>query len=369
MPASSPVATGTVANMVEPGTLEFVDYPLPEPEPGALLVKVLRANVCGSDLHTWRGKHPVKKTGGLGHEMLGEVIAIGDGRTLDGRGEPLRVGDRVVYTYFQTCRSCAQCLRGQYNLCDNAYEQFGKQPSEPPHFHAAFATHCYVHRDQHVFVVPDALPDVSVAGANCALSQVLYGIDSVGVRYGESVLIQGAGGLGLSAIAVARERGARRVVVVDGVEARLEQARAFGADETVLLTDHEGIDALTAAVTAAFGGAEPDVVIEVAGVPAAFADGVRLVRRGGRYLVMGNLSPGQSIDYDPGLITRRSLTIHHVDRYDGRYLWKALQFLERHRDRYPFDGLVDAEFAFHDVEEALVASAERRVTRAAIIMP
>ncbi|MCH1881360.1 zinc-binding dehydrogenase [Agrococcus sp. ARC_14] len=359
---------GRLANMVEPGRLEYVDYPLPEPGPGALLVRVLRANVCGSDLHTWRGKHPVKKSGGLGHEMLGEVLAIGAGRPTDNRGEPLVVGARVAYTYFQTCRRCAQCLRGQLNLCDNAYEHFGKQPDEAPHFHAAFGTHCVVQPDQHVYVVPEALPDVSAAGANCGLSQVLFGIDQVGIAYGETVLVQGAGGLGLSAIAVAKERGAARVVVVDGVDARLEQATRFGADAVIRLQDHDGIEALTEAVRAAFGGAQPDVAIEVAGVPAAFADGLQLVRRGGRYLVMGNLSPGTTVPYDPGLITRKALTVRHVDRYDGRYLWQALRFLTDHRDRYPFDTLVDAEFPFERIEEALVASAERRVTRAAIVM-
>lgn len=363
------IKTGRLANMTEPGKLVYEDYPLLPPGPGEILVRVTRANVCGSDIHTWRGKHPVKKSGGLGHEMLGEVVELGTGRTVDNRGSQLARGARVAFTYFQTCRQCAQCLRGQSNLCDNAYEHFGASPETPPHFHTAFATHYVIHADQHVYAVPEELPDSSATGANCGLSQVMFGIDQVNLRYGETVLIQGAGGLGLSAIAVAKERGASRVVVIDGVDSRLEQAQRFGADAVVRLGDHSDLSSVITAVSSAFGGELPDVAIEVAGVPAAFADGLHLVRRGGRYLVMGNLSPGTSVSVDPGLITRKALTVHHVDRYDGRYLWQALRFLADHSDKYPFSDLVDAEFPFSQIEDALTASAQRRVTRAAVIMP
>ncbi len=88
----------------------------------------------------------------------------------------------------------------------------------------------------------------------------------------------------------------------------------------------------------------------VTGVPAAFAEGLDLIRRGGRYLVMGNLSPGRTVPFDPGYVTRKALTIEHVDRYEARYLSKALDFLQRHQSASPFDKLVDAEFALADVK-------------------
>ncbi|WP_432180503.1 zinc-binding dehydrogenase [Streptomyces sp. NBC_00063] len=353
--------------MSEPGRLAYAEYPLPVPEAGAILVEVLRANVCGSELHIWNGRHPVKKRGGLGHEMVARVLELGEGRATDNRGEPLSVGDRVVYTYFQTCQRCTQCLGGQYNLCDNAYEHFGKQPEEAPHFHAGFATHYYVHPLQHVYRVPEALSDSVAAGANCALSQVIYGIDQIDVRYGETVLVQGAGGLGLGAVAVAKARGAR-VIVADGVPARLDQAKAFGADHVLDMNDHASTAARVDVVQQLTGGRGADVAIEVAGVPAAFAEGLELLRRGGRYLVMGNLSPGATVPVDPGYVTRKALTVRHVDRYEARYLWQALTFLVEHVDNYPFEDLGDAEFAFDDVEEALDKSLRREVTRAVIRM-
>jgi threonine dehydrogenase-like Zn-dependent dehydrogenase len=359
--------TGRLAYMLSPRQLAYAEYPVPTPGPGAVVVKVLRANVCGSELHIWNGKHPVKKRGGLGHEMVGEVVALGDGVITDFRGEPLDEGDRVVYTYFQTCHRCARCLDGQYNLCDNAYAFFGLQPEDAPHFHAAFATHYYVHPNQHLYKVPDSVANPLAAGANCALSQVMFGLDQIDLRYGETLLIQGLGGLGLSAVAVAKERGVR-VIAVDAVRQRLQQASAFGADHVIDLNETSTVEARAELIGRLTGGRGPDVALEVTGVPAAFAEGLQLIRRGGRYLVMGNLSPGSTVDYDPGLMGRKAITIRHVDRYEGRYLWKALEFLAHHQERYPFANLVDAEFSLDAVETALDKSLAREVTRAAIVI-
>ncbi|MBC3474980.1 zinc-binding dehydrogenase [Pseudomonas taiwanensis] len=359
---------GEVAVMTAPGALAFQTYDVPAPGPGAVILKVLRANVCGSEIHIWQGKHPVKKRGGIGHEMVGVVAQLGEGVSHDSAGQPLSIGDRVVATYFQTCLSCAQCLAGQYNLCDNAYAFFGLQPEQAPHFHTAFATHVYIHPRQHLYKVPANIPDSVAASANCALSQVYFGLDRIGVGEGDTVVIQGAGGLGLMGVALARERGAR-VIVIDGIEQRLDQARAFGAHEIVDMRAYPSAADRQARVQELTDGRGADVGVEVTGVPAAFNEGVTgLVRRGGRYLVMGNLSPGATIDLDPGLLTRRSVQILPVDRYDGRYLYKALRFLEKTLEQYPYAKLLDAEFPLCCVQDALEKSASREVTRASIVM-
>lgn len=358
---------GKIAVMTAPGELAYQEYEVPEPAPGCLVLKVTRANVCGSELHIWRGHHPVKKRGGIGHEMVGTVVALGEGVTADCANQPLAVGDRVVSTYFQTCLRCPPCVDGQYNLCDNAYEFFGQQPEQAPHFHSAFSTHIYIHPRQNYYKVPDSVPDSVAASANCALSQVYYGLDRIGVAYDETLVIQGAGGLGLMGLAIAKSRGIR-TIVIDGVALRLEQARAFGADHIISMGDHPTEADRVMAVQALTRGRGADVGMEVTGVPAAFNEGVRgLVRRGGRYLVMGNLSPGFTIDMDPGLLTRRAVQVMPIDRYDGRYLHKALRFLERNMDRFPFAHLLDADFSLGEVKLALDKSARREVTRASII--
>lgn len=359
---------GEIAVMTSPGELEYQRYKVPAPGPGALVLKVVRANVCGSELHIWRGHHPIKKRGGIGHEMVGTVHALGDGVTVDCAGEPLAIGDRVVATYFQTCLRCPQCLGGQYNLCDNAYEFFGQQPEVAPHFHTAFATHIYIHPRQSYYKVPDNVPDSVAASANCALSQVYFGLDRIQLAYGETLVIQGAGGLGLMGVALARSRGAR-VIIIDGVALRLAQARDFGADHVIDMNDYPSVADRIAKVQALTGGRGADVGMEVTGVPEAFNEGVTgLVRRGGRYLVMGNLSPGFTISFDPGLLTRRSVQVLPVDRYESHYLYRALRFLSENASTYPFDKLLDANFHLCDVRLALDKSARREVIRASIVV-
>ena len=96
---------GKVVYMTEPEHLEYKEYELPKPAHGAILVKVRRTNVCGSELHIWRGHHPAIKKGVLGHEMIGEVYELGEGIKTDYAGNEIKIGDRIVSTYFLTCKS------------------------------------------------------------------------------------------------------------------------------------------------------------------------------------------------------------------------------------------------------------------------
>src|SRR5699024_1846809 len=257
---------GTVAVMNEPERLSYQKYKLPKPEPGAVLLKVRRTNICGSELHIWRGQHPTKKSDVLGHEMIGEVFALGNEVTTDFDGTPIKKSDRIVSAYYITCKKCNSCKEGQFHLCEHAYDFWNQQPESPPHFHGTFATHYYIHPDQYFYKVPDNVSDGSAASANCALSQVYFGMDKSGLTYNQTIVIQGAGGLGLNAVAVAREKGAT-VIVVDGVESRLQQAKKFGADYTINLNDYETLEDRAQAIRDLTDGTGADFAMEVAGVP------------------------------------------------------------------------------------------------------
>lgn len=358
---------GTVAVLVAPREIELREYEVAPPEPGGILLEIIRANVCGSELHIWRGHHPTVRMGSvLGHEMLGRVLTLGAGVETDYAGRPLHPGDRVACAYFLTCRKCAACQAGRFNLCENCYRFWSRPAEAPPHFHGAFGTHYYVHPDQYVYKVPDAVPDASAASANCALSELLFGLDQAGLAAGEQVVVQGAGGLGLCALAVAKARGAR-TIVIDGIPRRLEQARRFGADEVVDMREDETPERRAARIQQLTGGAGGDVVVEVAGVPAAFSEAVLLARPGGRVVELGNISPGHTTPFDPGTLTRRSVQILPAIRYHPWYLRRALDFLEATRSRFPFDTLLDGEYPLRDVGRALEDSDQRKVTRATLI--
>src|ERR687885_360456 len=202
--------------------MELTEYDVPEPGPDEILVKITLASICGSDLHMWRGEVPwfQKAPGIQGHEMAGQVTKLGANRTTDSLGRPLREGDRVAYAYFIPCGECWACLSGTSG-CPNRYRTRNPYTAAERPFLGAYADYYYVQPGQWLFKVPEALPDELVAPVNCALAQVVYGLHQARVWLGDSVVVQGAGGLGLYAVAVARDMGAGGLIAVGGGPERL----------------------------------------------------------------------------------------------------------------------------------------------------
>src|SRR5919204_441188 len=215
--------------------MELRDYDVRPPRAGEVLVRLTAACICGSDLHIWRGEIPglTALPGVAGHEMTGVVEALGSERRRDSMGRPLAEGDRVAFAYFIPCGECWACLTGTAG-CPNRYRQRRQLTvDDDPHFHGAYGDYYYVQPGQWIYAVPAGVPEALVAPVNCALAQVVYGLHRIGIWLGDTVVIQGAGGLGLYAVAVARDMGAGKVICIDAVPARLELARAFGADHTI----------------------------------------------------------------------------------------------------------------------------------------
>jgi D-arabinose 1-dehydrogenase-like Zn-dependent alcohol dehydrogenase len=238
-------------------------------------------------------------------------------------------------------------------------------PDQPPHFTATFATHYYVQPGQHFYRIPDNVPDLVASSANCAMSIVYWVLDKGGLGYGETLLVMGAGGLGLQATAIAKARGAR-VIVMDGVGRRLEQARQFGADQIIDMREYPDVRARRKRVRE-LTGYGPDAVLEVAGVPEAFADALSFARQGGRVLEIGNVLLAPSTAIAPGFVTMKSLQITTAMGYPPHYLKKSLDFLSRNIDRFPYLELCDATFPLSEAAQALDRSERREVTRAAIL--
>ena len=359
--------TGELVYIDGPRDLEFREYEVPEPDPEAVVTEVVRTNVCGSELHVWKGDHPLQDCV-LGHEAICRISELGEKVETDNAGTPVEEGDLVAPVYFQTCQRCEHCRRGEFYRCENDYEHTGEHPDVWPHFHAPWATHYYLHSRNHFYKLPEELesnPGVAAA-ANCALSQVMFGLDRTGLEYGDTVVVQGAGGLGLNATAYANECGAE-TIVIDGFDGRLERAQEFGADHVIDFREVDTVDARADRVRELTDGVGADVAIEVAGVPEAFSEGIELLRKGGRYLEMGNVRPGHTIDFDPGKLTRKSIDVTTAVEYDPWKLYEALEFLADTIDDYPYEDLLDAEYALAEVEDALEASEAREITRATLV--
>lgn len=345
----------------------------PEPGPGAVLVRITTANICGSDLHAWHGHFALKGLGGkmptvLGHEMIGRVAALGEGVTHDSNGQPLAEGDRVTYTYFQVCGRCPACLRGHGNVCHQVGMAMLGSAEEWPYFVGGYADYYYVPPGAAIYRVPEEIPDELAAGANCALSQVIHGLARAQVGFGESVVIQGAGGLGIYAAAVAKAMGAARVVVIDALAERLDLARRFGADATVDLTELPDERARAKAVRRLVGGRGADVVVELVGRPEVIPEGVKLAGPMGRYVLIGNINYGLTCELDPSRLVMANKTVIGVSLYPPYVLGQALDFIARNRERLPFAALLSSRFPLEDINRAFALADRREVARASIVM-
>jgi threonine dehydrogenase-like Zn-dependent dehydrogenase len=352
--------------------MEIREYPVVDPEPGAIVVKMSLANVCGSDLHQWRGEFDVARFGRpypqiLGHEMTGTVFKLGAGVATDTAGQPLREGDRVIWRYFYPCGTCRACLKRVSRACPNARTYLSRSCDVAPHFYGAFGDYYYVRPGAAIFSVPEGVTDSMVAGVNCALAQVVGGMQLAGLKLGENVVIQGAGGLGVYATAVAREMGAGKVIVIDSIPDRLELARRFGADEIIDLEHLPDADARVARVLELTDGWGADVVAELVGHPRVCAEGLRMVGRTGRYLEIGNINPGLTYELDPSTLVFGNRSILGMVYYEAEHLQQALELLARTRDRYPWDRVVSHTFPLDQINAAFAEADQGRVTRAAIV--
>src|SRR5437870_8439672 len=269
--------------------MAITQYEVPEPGPDEVLLQVTIAILCGSYLHMWRGEVPwfQKAPGIQGHEMCGRVAKLGAHRKADSLGRPLREGDRVAYAYFIPCGECWACLGGTSG-CPNRYRTRNTLTADdPPHFLGAFAEYYLLKATQWVFKVPDGLSDQLVAPVNCALSQVVYGLHLIGLWLGDTVVIQGAGGLGIYACAVAKDMGAGRVIVIDAIPERLELARRFGADEVIDFKQIPEKADRVRRVRELTGGVGADVVGGGAGMAGGGPEGRGMRRVRGRQLWTG----------------------------------------------------------------------------------
>ncbi len=348
--------------------LEFWEFELPEVDPDGLIVQVTLANICGSDVHAWEGKTPRNGPTILGHEMTGKVFRLGKNVQTDALGNPLQEGDRVVYVYWHPCLRCPICLRGEPNFCDTKAARAGRDRSDQwPYFTGAYADYFFLRRGHYVLKVPEHLSDEAVAPINCALSEVIYSLAQGGVSLGDPVVIQGAGGLGIYACAAAKSMGAGTVVILDKLSDRLETAKQFGADYTLNVDDFPTIeDRVETVKKFTNGGAK--VVLEVAGSPAVIQEGILMLRSRGNYMIIGNIMPGFTTEFDPTWLYLGSKRMVGVRGYEPWALQKALDLVSTTYQKYPWDTLLSHKFPFHEITTAFTLSYERKIRRAAIVV-
>lgn len=336
----------------EDRSLRMRELPMRPLRRGEVLVRVRLSAICGSDLHTIRGRrHP----GGplvLGHEITGEVAALGESVAADSLGAPLAVGDRLTWSIAASCGRCFFCARGIPQKCVRLFKYGHQTLDHETPLSGGFAEYCYLTPETACYRLPDDLPDEVAVFANCSLSTMQAAVRMAEVTAGEAVLVQGAGLVGVCAMALSARRGARSVVAVDPSEERLAQAGRFGA---------------TACSRSTEGARDVDVAIEACGVPSVITEGIEALRIGGRYILAGCVFPDATTPIDIHPVTTKLLTLQGLHNYTPVDLQEALRFLDSARDEFAFDSVVREVFPLEEIDEALaLMESDRSILRVAL---
>ena len=329
-----------------PGVFAVCDVPVPEPGPGEVLLKISVAGVCGTDLHLHAGEFGPTYPLTPGHEFVGEVVAAGVGVP----GE--LIGHHVVVDNTASCGRCAECRRARPAYCIHLIAQGVNAPGGFAEFVVTAADRC--------FVVDDLDPEVAVLTE--PVDCVAHGLDILQLQPGAEVLLFGAGPTGLILTSLLSRSGAGRLTVAAPTQAKLDLARARGADRVVRM-DRTDLPATHAQLSRLSPGGF-DVVIDATGAPAVLALTLSLTRTGGTVFVYGMTPEATQWPVAPYDIFRRELTIKGSFAQQFSFD-RALTALRT--GRVDPDGLIAKRFSLDDYQEALRAVADSAVVKAVMV--
>ena len=371
-----------VATFDGPGAAPVIrTVPEPELPPKAALIDIGCCGVCGTDLHILKGHwpKPLPWPFTLGHELAGVIRAIGPELATDYTGQTLEVGAKVMLPPLMPCGFCDWCRRypEQANKCltpvyYGRYLGFEK----PPHLWGGWAESVYVDLGElpgtKIYKLPDDMP-LRLGALSEPLTSCIRAFNRArragGFAWGETVVIQGSGPIGVLAVAAAREMGAGRVVVVGAPEEpRLALCRRFGAEATVNLNDVTTPEARIAAVREIVGGYGADLVMDCSGHPSAGPEGIEFLRDGGTYVEMGQFTDAGAIATNWHRICTKDLNVLGSWAFTANDIPLGIKMLDVARDRYPWEEM-QTLFPFTEagVADAIDAAMAMRAVKATIV--
>lgn len=337
--------------------------PHPVASPGGLIAHVTLAGVCGSDVHRIVGD--VKDATGpvsFGHEAVGVIEKLGEGLEVDWGGVPVSVGDRIIWYAGSTpCGECRGCRTTGEACDDRRWPLPASVPNAAGYRDTASLSHLVP-----FFRIDGPVTDEELIAFGCALPTAISGQRRLGlIEAGQTVVVQGAGPVGIASAMVASMSPARNVIVIGAPARRLELAREFGASETIDLTATTP-EERSQRVWELTDGRGADVVIEAAGVPDAFPEGVNLLARHGRYVLSGLYSGSREVSFNPVLITSKSARIIGNLGSRPEVGLQALRFVQANRERFPFTRIVSHRYPLDALGDALDAMGDGSAVKAVI---
>lgn len=363
-------ATARVAMLTALEKFEVKEYPMPEVGDDDILVKVEGCGVCGTDAHEFKrdpfGLIPVA----LGHEGTGEIVKMGKNVKKDSAGKPLAVGDKVVTCMiFKDNPDITMFDLNKQNV--GGADVYGLLPDDEVHLNGWFSDYILVRGGSTVFNVSDLDLDSRILIEPCAvLIHAVERAKTTGIlRFNSRVVVQGCGPIGLICIAVLRTMGIENIVAVDGESKRLEFAKLMGATRTVNFKEHKGIEALTGAVEAAFGGYLADFAFQCTGSPVAHANIYKFIRNGGGLCELGFFINGGDATINPHFdICAKEITTVGSWVYTLRDYATTFDFLKRAKGiGLPLEKLITHKYPLERINEALQTNLKMEGLKIAIV--
>ncbi len=360
--------------MTGPGTVECQQLPYPDHlEPGAAILKMEMSGICGTDKHAFDGD--VTLYGGTeaeqdmvypsvhGHENAGIIVEMnGKGSDIEYSGKDLKIGDRVTNCPNVICGHCWYCRRiHAFPFCPN-HQGIGMTyySDRFPYITGGWSEYMYLPPKSWKYKVPEAstleeatLSEIFVVSSLLDRAKMYSQIDARGFNFGDTVVIQGLGAVGMMMIAKARLLGAGKILALDSIPYKLDLAKEFGADLSIDVSKHTDGE-LVEYVKNETEGRGADVVVEVVGQPKVLDVGIRLLRRGGTYCETGNFVDTGTVELNVHrhIAAKNILLIGNTNHPHDQY-YTHLQMMIKHRKSFPWHKLITHRFSLSDCQKAL----------------
>lgn len=360
--------TAAAAVMPSPNTsVEMRDVPLPELESDSALLKVELSEVCGTDVHLRDGRlaavpYPIIP----GHVSVGVLESI-RGVLRDIEGRPFEEGDRVTFLdVHRTCHQCWYCLVAKASTRCPHRKVYGITYGLDDGLTGGWAEYVYLKPGTRCIRL-DGVPSELYMAGGCSLPTALHAVERGGIIFGDTVLVLGAGPVGLSAVAFSTLRGARSVLCIGAPNERLSFARKMGAYDALNFTERSESERLEWVLQLTHGRGA-DVTIECTGAPEAVAQAMRFTRDAGRVVVVGQYTDHGDVVFNPHLdLNKKHLDVRGCWGSDYSHFHRAVDMLRTPTATALWSQIRLGRYALSQANEALEDVASGKATKALII--
>lgn len=319
--------------------LRTEDLPTPEISDNEVLIKMLACGLCGTDIQKIRGDSVTKPTV-LGHEVVGQIVK--KGKNINN----YELGDRVITAIHVPCFTCHYCNKGHYTIC----EQFRTNNIDPGGF-AEFIRIPELHLKHLTHKVSDKVTDEEATLIE-PIACCLHGLKQADIRPDDSVLIMGAGTIGILHAQLAKIKGANKVIVSDMSEYKLQKALKVGCDYAINITEKD----IISEVNQITNGQGVDVIVIAAGVSSLVSDAVNMVRRAGRIIVFSGFDKNKLVTLDASRFFKDEISIIGTYSVTPYEFPEALDLLEKRK--LNTDEMITHVFPLDKLSEAIDLSTD-----------